>query len=184
MHMKTLTGFTLIELLVTMTVAIILLAIGLPLFQQMQANSRVSSQSNALLSALTMARSEAVGRGVPVAICAKASASQDDTACGGAGNWINGFEVFVDNGADTGGFDPDTEEMVRLFDAMPGNAQVTASAAAYRFLGDGSMDTDFNAVSESLRVAQSSGGSYHTCVQLNARGQVRSDKIDTGDACP
>lgn len=177
-------GFTLIELVVTMAVAIILLAVGLPLFQQMQANSRVTSQTNALVSALAAARSEAVGRGSAVAVCAKASASQTDTACGTGAQWINGFEVFLDNGATTGDFDPDTEEVVRMFDSMPGNAQVTASAATIRFLGDGSMDTDFNADGESLLIQQTSGGTYHNCLSLNAMGQVRTTRVDPGDGCP
>jgi type IV fimbrial biogenesis protein FimT len=83
-------GVTLIELMITLAVAIVLLAIGIPAFQSMQASGRLNSQTMALVTALNAARSEAVGRGIPVAVCARAS----DTSCGT--DWTNGWLLFTD----------------------------------------------------------------------------------------
>jgi len=68
-------GLTLIELMVTLAVAIVLLAIGIPAFQGLASSNRASTQANGLVTALNLARSEAISRGIPVAVCARASAS-------------------------------------------------------------------------------------------------------------
>lgn len=61
-------GFTLIELLVTLVVLAIVLAIGVPSLANFIENNRVTSQSNTLLAAVNLARSEAVKRGVAISI--------------------------------------------------------------------------------------------------------------------
>ena len=68
--MKTKHGFTLIELMVTLAVAIVILAVGIPVFSTMIANNRAAADSNALVTALQFARSEAVKRSAQVRVCA------------------------------------------------------------------------------------------------------------------
>jgi len=71
----TVRGFTLIELMVTLTVAMILLAIAVPSFTYVTVSSRLTTTANELVTALTVARSEAIKRNVPVAFCGKANNS-------------------------------------------------------------------------------------------------------------
>ncbi len=80
-------GFTLIELLVTMSVAAILIAIAVPNFQMFVMNNRMASQANDLITALNMARSEAVKRAANVTVCA----SSNGTGC--TGTWEQGWIV-------------------------------------------------------------------------------------------
>jgi len=80
-------GFTLIELLVTLSVAAILLTIAVPNFRMFVLNSRMSSQANDLITALNMARSEAVKRAANVSVCA----SSDGATC--TGTWGQGWIV-------------------------------------------------------------------------------------------
>jgi len=61
-------GFTLIELMITLVVLAILLAVGVPSFNNLIENNRVTAQANSLLGAVNLARSEAVKRGVPVSV--------------------------------------------------------------------------------------------------------------------
>jgi type IV fimbrial biogenesis protein FimT len=59
-------GFTLLELLVTLSIAAILLAVGVPSYVTFIDNNRVTSQANDLLYGFNMARSEAIKRGAEV----------------------------------------------------------------------------------------------------------------------
>jgi len=62
-------GLTLAELMVVVSIAAILLAIGIPNFQSMLAQNRATSAANQLQSSLQFARSTAVAQGLPVTIC-------------------------------------------------------------------------------------------------------------------
>src|SRR3569832_1392228 len=61
-------GFTLIEQLVTLAIAVILLTVAVPNYQMFVANSRMASQANEVVGALSLARSEAVKRGTQVSV--------------------------------------------------------------------------------------------------------------------
>lgn len=82
-------GFTLIELLVTLSIASILLAIGLPSFVTFINNNRVSAQANDLVFSFHMARSEATKRGTEVRV----------VSIGGT-NWNGGWRVVADTNND------------------------------------------------------------------------------------
>lgn len=83
-------GFTLVELLLAVAVAAVLIGIGVPSFTQSIRNSRLTTSANEFLTALNMARSEAVKRGVQVTMRRKGST---------AGRWDDGWDVFVDSDA-------------------------------------------------------------------------------------
>ncbi len=87
-------GFTLIELMITLAVAAILLTVGVPSFSEIIKNNRLTTEINELVTALNLGRTEAIKRGVSVTICK----SNTGTSC--AGNWGNGWIVFVDDNND------------------------------------------------------------------------------------
>lgn len=103
-------GFTLIELLVTMAVAAILLTVAVPNFQMFVMNSRMASQANEVVGALSLARSEAVKRGAQVSVCA----SSNGSTC--TGSWTQGWVV------------RDTSGPIRVQSALTGGSTLSAGA--------------------------------------------------------
>jgi type IV fimbrial biogenesis protein FimT len=87
-----LSGFTLMELLVTMTIVGILMAIAVPSYRYVTTANRASSEINALLGDVQMARGEAIKEGQFVTICA----STDGATCAGTAAWNSGWIVFSD----------------------------------------------------------------------------------------
>ncbi len=81
-------GFTLLELMTTIAVAGILLAIAIPSFQTMTYNSRLTAQVNDMVSAMNIARSEAIKRNGTISFCRAADATTTDCVTD-AGNWTN-----------------------------------------------------------------------------------------------
>ncbi|MDH5479346.1 MAG: GspH/FimT family pseudopilin [Nitrosomonas sp.] len=96
-------GVTLVELMVAMAVLGILLAIGVPSFNQFTVNSRLTSYANSMLSNMSQARSEAIKRNNRVALCKSA----DGLVCNNGGDWDQGWIAFsdFDNNATLGGGD-------------------------------------------------------------------------------
>lgn len=91
-------GFTLMELMVTLAVAGVILGIAVPNFRDFMRNSRLTSASNDLIASIGLARTEAVKRQLPVAVCATTNPNGTPPNCSGA--WASGassaWAVWVD----------------------------------------------------------------------------------------
>lgn len=112
-------GFTLVELAITLAVIAILTTVALPAMQGFTIRSRLVGINNELLSALNLARSEAVKRGMNVTLCK----SNNGSGCGG--NWSDGWIVFADSGT-VGDATGDT--VIRVNQALPQNYTLAATA--------------------------------------------------------
>jgi type IV fimbrial biogenesis protein FimT len=88
-------GFTLIELLVVVAVTAVLLGVAVPSMTRIIVATRLTSYSNSLLSAMYLARSEAVKRNRRVAVCK----SDNGLRCAVTGGWEQGWIVFHDPNA-------------------------------------------------------------------------------------
>lgn len=94
--MKKHSGFTLVELMITMAIVGILLVVGVPSLKTFMQGNQLIAASNELVSALHVARSEAIKLNSRVSICE----SSDGTSCTTTGDWSNGWIVFVDANGD------------------------------------------------------------------------------------
>lgn len=81
-------GFTLVELMVALAVLAILITIALPSFTNMIQNNRSAALANSIVTALNVARSEAVKRNALVNV-------------NSGGDWTNGWVVQLNTGAVT-----------------------------------------------------------------------------------
>jgi prepilin-type N-terminal cleavage/methylation domain-containing protein len=114
-------GFTLWELLMTLLVAGILLGIGVPNVMEFQRNGAMTAAANDLVTAVLVARTEAVKRQAPVGLCLTDDALDPTPTCasGAIGNSTRGFVVWVDENND---FNADGSR--DLADATDGNGVI------------------------------------------------------------
>lgn len=131
--MKRSRGFTLIELMITLVLAAIILTLAVPGFQDIIRNNRAATQANELVTALGLARSEAVKRGARVSLCPSA----DQASCTGGTDWSGGWIVFRDTAANDGAAPVVDGDPIRAWGALVGDSQLNGPAnVRFRPLGD------------------------------------------------
>ena len=115
-------GFTLWELLMTLLVAGILLGIGVPNVMEFQRNGAMTAAANNLVTAVLLARTEAIKQQAPVAWCLSDDPLAANPTCSPGvimNSTLRGFIVWVD---ENGNQDGNGARI--LTDATDGNAVV------------------------------------------------------------
>jgi type IV fimbrial biogenesis protein FimT len=144
MPIRKVTGFTLIELVVTVAIAAIVLTIGVPSFQQLIADNRITAQVNQFVTSLNIARSEAVKRNSRVRVCK----SSDGATCAASGDWQQGWMVFsdldndgtVDTDGDANNCEQTEDCIINVVSGpLAGSATLTSTASSVVFLSSGSI---------------------------------------------
>lgn len=125
-------GFTLLELLVTIAIAAILTAVAAPGLRALVQANRAAAQANEFLSALSLARSEAITRGVPASVCP----TTDEATCAGVDDWSSGWLVFVDAQAAQGEVNAG-DTLLRVFPPLAGGSTFTGPASAVTYAPGG-----------------------------------------------
>jgi len=74
-------GFTLMELLVVLAIVGVIMGLAVPNFGLYIRNSRLTGAANDLLGSMTLARTEAIKRQVPVAVCATSDPDEATPTC-------------------------------------------------------------------------------------------------------
>lgn len=93
-------GFTLIELLVAISIAAILMAVGIPSFTSLISRNRLTTMNNEFITSLNFARSEAVKRGLSVSVRKLDGDSSTGSGASTSVNWESGWDVFTDADSD------------------------------------------------------------------------------------
>ncbi len=133
--MKNYTGFTLIELIITVAIAAIVMAIGIPSFRETIRENRLTTYNNQFITALNLARSEAIKRGSITTLC-----SSDGSTCK-PGGYQQGWIVFRNP---TNATSPvDAASIIRVFEKLPEGMTLTGSAdsVSYNSIGIGTAVT-------------------------------------------
>jgi prepilin-type N-terminal cleavage/methylation domain-containing protein len=105
-------GFTLVEILVVLAISAILLAVAVPSFQSMKASASNAEAANALIGAVDLARSEAVRAAGNVTVCRSTNVNAPLPDCAGAGDWADGWIIFIDEVAPQGARDAGDDQIL------------------------------------------------------------------------
>ena len=174
-------GMTLIELMMAIAVLGILVAIAVPSFRSITASSRTVAATNDLVSALNLARSEALTRSVNAVVCT----SSDQATCSGSTDWADGWIVFSDrnrNGAVNNG------ELLQAWSSVGNALKLSAetlddnkavSRVTYNTMGMGDLPAGTNRVRFEI-VAPICKGDKAGRTEVLLTGMIQSSKV----ACP
>ncbi|QKE64489.1 GspH/FimT family protein [Aquipseudomonas campi] len=170
--MRKSSGFTLIEMMIVIAIVAVIASYGIPQFNSMMQNGRLSTQVNELQGLMQLARSEAATNRVVTRICG----STDQATCN-TNNWEGGAILFRDR--DNNG-SASTAELVRVMPAVTNGNTIRGVTGAISFLADGTL-----ASAAMLRICDTRGAESSRQVRLNTAGQSRISKGNPGDVtCP
>jgi type IV fimbrial biogenesis protein FimT len=111
-------GFTLVEVVVTVALVAVVSALAVSWSQRWMATMRVTTASGDMMSALLLARSEAVKRRSRVVLCK----SPDGATCSDTGGWEQGWIVFHDANNDR--VRQGNEPVLSTQPALPGSTRL------------------------------------------------------------
>ncbi|MCP5019055.1 MAG: prepilin-type N-terminal cleavage/methylation domain-containing protein [Ketobacter sp.] len=164
-------GFTIIELMLTILILSVTLSLGVPSFVNTVKNNRITSQANALIGAISFARSESVKlNDQDVTLCG----SSDQSTCNTSQLEL-GWILFAD--ADSNGTRNGSEVILRIGEPLAGGNTL-------RLRGFGSTSL----ISFDSRGSLSSSGTFTLCddrgaeeakaIVVNISGQTRPARDD------
>jgi type IV fimbrial biogenesis protein FimT len=169
-------GFNVIELMFAITVLGVLLAMGVPSFLEMIRNNRVVANTNEVVVALSMARSEALRRGIPISVCAATTPSSSTCVAATAGNWANGWIVFTDANGTAGAISAG-DEVLQRFDSVTGGVLLTTNNRGFvRFAATGLPASGAVETTFSVKHSECSG-SNRRIVRITVTGRLNTNKV-------
>ncbi|EWH09013.1 type IV pilus biogenesis protein [Catenovulum agarivorans DS-2] len=126
-------GFTLLELLISLSIAAIVLLLGIPSLKETLIESRVDNHLYQLNQDVLLSRNHAIQYNYPVVIC------PTDSQGNCVDQWKIGYRVFIDKN-NNAQFDLNLDKTIRIRQALTTNDQLIFSGGRYlRFAETGNL---------------------------------------------
>lgn len=169
-------GFTLIELIVVVALVAILTVIATPPLQSMVRNNRAAAQANQLVSALHIARSEAITRGASISLCARADSGSGCSS--GRADWTQGWLVFSDF-AGTGSYSSPQDEVLQVFPPLSSDSTLEPQQGSQiiTFGAGGFLDPAVHASGVTFALGVSGcTGNENRQIEINLQGRTSMNR--------
>ncbi len=121
-------GFTLLELIIVLIISMLLITIGIPGFQTLIQNNRLTTVASSIQNQLLFARSQSVGLINYVTVC-----PLESNSC--TNNWIKGIDVFID--ADQSKTYDSGEVLLKTGDSFNANDTLVFPTSSITYTPDG-----------------------------------------------
>lgn len=167
-----------IELMITLSIAAVLVSLALPSFQGLLGESKISATTNNFVYSLQSARSEAIKRAAPVALCHSSNSMAAEPSCSG-NSFADGWIVFADSNGD--GQRSAAEDLLYQAEARPTGFKFTpdtAFAERVYFGGTGSStNTAGIPLSGRIRISFNPDSDSRDIV-ISANGRISSEVVE------
>lgn len=120
-------GFTLIELMLVVAVLGITVLVAAPSFQRAIHSNQLRTETSRLLSAINLARSEAISRNTIVSLCPSTYVSDGVESC--SDTYADGWIVFTNSDRDRV-VDPGSDKIIKVFEGLPQGYSLTNKIAS------------------------------------------------------
>lgn len=181
-------GFTLVELMITLAIAGILMTVGIPSFNSTISSTRLTGYANEFVTALNLARSEAVKRGISVTVRKVDNKSFTNRDAGA--NWEDGWDVFTDTDSD-GDFDTGIDVLIRTFPPLQASYILSGNNFSnfirYKSSGQSNTFGSFVICENSDNIERSNAvlkANKSRLIIVNATGRVRMGLDANNDGIP
>lgn len=121
-------GFTLLELIIVLIISVLLITIGIPGFQTLIQNNRLTVVASSIQNNLLFARSQSVSYLNYVTVC-----PLENNTC--SNNWISGIDVFIDS--DRNGNYGSGDVLLKSGDKFNSNDTLAFPTSSVTFTPDG-----------------------------------------------
>jgi len=175
-------GYSLIELMTVISIAAILMTVGVPSYRYVTNSNRVTAEVNSLYMDLELARSTAVEQGTPVTVCP----STDGRNClSRSRGWQGGWIIFSDlngNGVVDSG-----DEVVMVRPALSSSTDTFLSGQdvyAVTFNREGFATNLPSAASGYTTITlhtQPQSPAWTRCIQVSTVGMLTTEHAQQGD---